>query len=111
MTSSFGSICFGSLLVAILEAMKQMCREAQRQNNSALACCAACLIGCVESLVQYINRYAFVYVGLYGHDFCAAGSHVFGLFNHRGWIDTVLNDNLISNALFYGAIIIALVNG
>ena len=31
MTSSFGSIAFGSLLVAMLEAMKQMCREAQRQ--------------------------------------------------------------------------------
>ena len=55
-----------------------MCREAQRQNNSMLACCAACIIGCVEGLVRYINRYAFCYVGLYGHDFCAAGSHVFG---------------------------------
>jgi len=111
MTSSFGSIAFGSLLVAVLEAMKQMCREAQRQNNSMLACCAACIIGCIEGLVRYINRYAFVYVGLYGHDFCAAGSHVFGLFNHRGWIDTILNDDLIGNALNYGALMVGLICG
>jgi len=111
MTSSFGSIAFGSLLVAMLEAMKQMCREAQRQNNSMLACCAACIIGCIEGLVRYINRYAFCYVGLYGHDFCAAGSHVFGLFNHRGWWTTLLNDDLIGNALNYGALMVGLVCG
>merc|ERR1719424_578110 len=86
-----------------------MAREAMRRNGgSCIACCAVCLLQCLENMAQYINRYAFVYVGLYGHDFCAAGSHVFQLFSYRGWMDTVLNDSLISNTLHLGAIMIGL---
>ena len=58
-TTSFGSICFGSLLVAIIQAIRQLA-EMARQNDdlgSALACCIDCILGCIESLMEYFNKY------------------------------------------------------
>jgi len=111
MTSSFGSICFGSLLVAILEAMRAMCRQARKGKLAFLACILDCILRCVERWMQYINRYAFVYVGLYGKDFCAAGSDVSSLFSHRGFWDTVVNDVVISRTLNLGTLGIAACTG
>lgn len=31
-----------------------------------LACCAACFVGCIEGLVQYFNKYAYIEIALYG---------------------------------------------
>lgn len=57
MTTSFGSICFGSLLVAILEALKALARSA-RENGDAqwLACIAECILGCLASILEYFNK-------------------------------------------------------
>merc|ERR1712238_549906 len=68
LTTSFGSICFGSLLVAIIQTLKQLARNAREQGGSMalLACIAECILGCLESLLQYFNKWAFIYVGLYG---------------------------------------------
>ena len=53
MTTSFGSVAFGSLIVAILQAMRAMLR----QSRSRLACIADCLLGCIESLMRWFNKY------------------------------------------------------
>lgn len=31
-----------------------------------LACCAACFVGCIEGLVEYFNKYAYIEIALYG---------------------------------------------
>lgn len=60
MTTSFGSICFGSLIVALLQALKEMIHSARENGEgNALACCAECLLGCIENLVEYFNKWAF----------------------------------------------------
>ncbi len=59
MTTSFGSICLGSLIVAVLQAIKETLHHAREDHGSALACCAECIIGCVESLMEYFNKWAF----------------------------------------------------
>lgn len=72
-TLSLGSIAFGSLIVTILE-MLRLLLQSVRQNANAdgqpieaiLACCAECFIGCIENLVQYFNRYAYIEIALYG---------------------------------------------
>ena len=57
MTTSFGSICFGSLLVAILQALKALA-SAARDNGDLqfFACIAECILGCLASLLEYFNR-------------------------------------------------------
>ena len=76
MTYSFGSICFGSLLVAIINMLRQACSVAQsstaNSGNIATDCCFCilrCLLGIIEWAIQFINRYAFSYIALYGKSY------------------------------------------
>lgn len=107
MTTSFGSICFGSLIVAIIQALRQLAEQA-RQEGSFLGCLCECILGCIQSIVEYINRWAYVYVGIYGYKFTQAGKAVFQLFNQRGF-DAIINDDLIGNVLGFAALAIGLI--
>lgn len=108
-TYSFGSICFGSLVVAILSAINSLLRRAQRRCG-LLYCVIACIMQCIENLMKYLNKWAFVYVGLYGYDYKTAGKNVMGLFNDRGW-STVISHSLVQKAMFTVALCIGLVTG
>jgi hypothetical protein len=73
MTTSFGSICFGSLIVAIIQALRAIAEEARSQGSFA-ACIAECILSCLQAIMEYINRWAFVYVGIYGYGLrCSVG--------------------------------------
>jgi hypothetical protein len=75
-----------SLLVAILQALKALANQAQAEGDAGiLACIAECIIGCLASILEYFNKWAFVYVGVYGHSYLEAGKSVFELFQNRGW--------------------------
>jgi hypothetical protein len=69
--------------VALIQAVKEMVHQARENGDSMLACCAECLIGCIEALVEYFNKWAFVYVGLYGFSFMESGKNVMALFHSR----------------------------
>ena len=100
MTYSFGSICLGSLLVAILETLRALLNNAAQNDGrgSIMVCIAQCILSCLESLLEYFNRWAFVYVGLYGYSYVEAGKNVMNLFRYRGWT-TIINDNLVHGVL------------
>ena len=79
MTYSFGSISFGSLVVALINMLRQACSIAQQQEAqsgdtlaSIVFCCLGCIIGLVDWAVQFINRYAFSYIALYGKAYLPA---------------------------------------
>ncbi|CAI5720887.1 unnamed protein product [Hyaloperonospora brassicae] len=110
MTTSFGSICFGSLIVAVLQALRTMAdmakRRASEENNGGLACLACmaeCILSCLAGVMEYINQWAYVYVGVYGYPFRASGKAVMDLFHTRGWT-AIINDDLTSGALSFGAL-------
>lgn len=110
MTTSFGSICFGSLLVAIIQALRQIAEQA-RQNDDVgqlLACCIDCILSCIQSVIEYFNKWAFVYVGVYGYGYCEAGKSVIQLFKDRGW-EAVIADDLVGMVLFFLSLIVGLV--
>jgi len=109
MTTSFGSICFGSLLVAILQTLKTLARSA-RENGGIGACIAECILGCLEAILQYFNKWAFIYVGIYGFPYIKAGKSVFELFKNRGW-EAIIADDLVENALFLGSLVVGLIMG
>ena len=60
-------------------------------------------MGCLQSLMEYFNRWAYVYVGIYGYNFTKAGKAVFELFKQRGF-DAIINDDLIGNVLGFAAL-------
>ncbi|DBA02544.1 TPA: hypothetical protein N0F65_011016 [Lagenidium giganteum] len=106
-TTSLGSICLGSLIVAILQALRAMAEQA-KEEGSAAACFAECILGCLQSLMEYFNRWAYVYVGIYGYKFTQAGKAVFDLFHQRGF-DAIINDDLIGTVLSFAALAVGLI--
>mmetsp|Transcript_11421 Transcript_11421/g.28140 ORF Transcript_11421/g.28140 Transcript_11421/m.28140 type:complete len:386 (-) Transcript_11421:294-1451(-) len=100
LTTSFGSICFGSLLVAIIQSLRALAESARNNDNGILICIADCILGCLESILEYFNKWAFVYVGLYGYGYIEAGKNVFSLFRNRGW-EAIIADDLVGNVFFF----------
>ena len=111
MTYSFGSICLGSLVVAILQILVDYFRRLQRNRACImLICIIQCILIFLESLMEYFNKWAFVYVGLYGYDYRTAGKNVFNLFKSRGWT-SILSHNLVQRCLWLISICIGLITG
>ncbi|KAG8740574.1 putative choline transporter, neither null mutation nor overexpression affects choline transport [Ceratobasidium sp. 414] len=113
-TLSLGSIAFGSLIVTLLELLRLILNtvranaaESGSPVEAALACCAACFVGCVESLVEYFNRYAYIEIGLYGKPYIPAAKDTWRLFKDRG-IDVLINDSLTGMAMTWGAYLVGL---
>ncbi|CAH0473111.1 unnamed protein product [Peronospora belbahrii] len=115
LTLNLGSICFGSLIVAILETVVWILRIlawlAGRSGNCCLKfllSCLSCIISSIESWVEFFNRFAYSYVGTYGYSFVKASRHVFKLFAAKGW-SAIVNDDLTGNVFWLGNIIIGAV--
>jgi len=116
-TTSFGSICFGSFIVAFIRTVRffvNMAYQNARQSRNQWAACALCvlecLIGLLESIVNYVNQYAFAICAIYGKAFMPAAQEAWGLMRSRGF-DAVINDSLIGGVLAFAQIISGLLTG
>lgn len=111
-TYSFGSICFGSLLVAIVQTLRALVKNARNNDdaNAILVCVLDCILSCIQGLIEYFNKWAFVYVGIYGYGYCEAGKNVMTLFSNRGW-DVVIADDLVDRCLGFVSFLLALMIG
>ncbi len=104
-TYSLGSICFGSLLNALvttLRVMAQFARENARNDRDGGAaliyCIIACILSCIEDIVEYFNQWAYIFVGIYGTSYLESGKRVLELFNARG-ITAIISNGLASYVL------------
>ena len=111
-TYSFGSISFGSLIVAIINFVRQIVSVAQSQEagqGNAAAACAFCILGCLISILQaiaeFINRYAFSHIALYGKAYIPAAKDTWRFMKQRG-IDALVNDCLIGPVLSMGSVFV-----
>jgi hypothetical protein len=95
---SFGSICLGSLLVAIIQTLKSLAESARQNDDGILRCIADCILGCLETIMEIFNEWAFVYVGLYGYNFVEAAKNVMTLFKARGWT-AIITDYMLDRVL------------
>ncbi|KAH9868933.1 putative choline transporter, neither null mutation nor overexpression affects choline transport [Plenodomus biglobosus] len=108
-TYSFGSISLGSLLVAIIQFLRQLCSAAQRNaasDGNVVGAILFCVLGCLISLlnwaVEFLNRYAFSYIALYGKSYVAAAKDTWKMIKDRG-IDALVNECLIGPVLSMGS--------
>ena len=89
--------------------------------EACLALCAECFLSCIEGLVEYFNRYAYIEIGrqrspsqraqrtpadphpplsaLYGKPYLSAAKDTWRLFKDRG-IDALVNDSLVGMSTF-----------
>lgn len=103
MTTSFGSICMGSLIVAAVKTVRAILRSV-RDERSMTAVFIDCILACLEALIEKFNSYAYVYVAIYGLGFTDAAKQTWQLVKGRG-IEAIVNDSLISNVLVLGALL------
>ncbi|KAG5922984.1 putative choline transporter, neither null mutation nor overexpression affects choline transport [Claviceps capensis] len=118
LTYSFGSISLGSLVIAIIQFLRQLCSVARQQSMDdggllgmagyVLFCILGCLISLLEWAVQFINKYAFCHIALYGKSYFHAAKDTWHLIKDRG-IDALVNDCLIGPVLSFGAMFIGAV--
>lgn len=60
MTYSFGSICFGSLIVSIIQLLKQAASIAQQDEaieGNLIACCLWAIANCILSFILWLIEY------------------------------------------------------
>ncbi|EME38500.1 hypothetical protein DOTSEDRAFT_140590 [Dothistroma septosporum NZE10] len=112
LTYSFGSISLGSLLVAILDLLRFACSVARNdmQTGNIAADCAFCILQCILGLVQwaleFVNRYAFSYMSLYGKAYFASAKDTWRMIKDRG-IDALINECLVGPVLSMGCLFVA----
>ncbi|KAI9164389.1 pH nine-sensitive protein 1 [Blastocladiella emersonii ATCC 22665] len=110
LTTSFGSVCYGSLIIAIVQTLRAVINQARQNNdNAAMAfvlCCIDCILSCIEGLLEAMNHYAFCQVAIYGKDYCRAAKDTWTMVKDRG-VDLLINDCLIGNVLSYGSLLVA----
>jgi len=110
-TYSFGSICFGSLIVAIIQALRQLNHQLRDNEEFQIVVCVIdCILGCIEELIDYFNKWAYVYVGLYGYNYLDAGKNVIQLLQNKGW-SSIIVDNLADNVFVMMNFGIGLITG
>lgn len=67
-TTSFGSICFGSLLVAIIQTLRALVNSVRADDDvegcaAFMLCLVDCCLSCLEGMLEYFNKFAYIYVG------------------------------------------------
>lgn len=85
----FGSLAFGSFILAVVqflqlmvEAFKKQAENTGADKNKAmeyLINCLRCCLACVERIVQFINKNAYIQIALSGKNFCMAAKDGFEL--------------------------------
>lgn len=115
-TYHFGSICLGSLLVALVQAVEAVVRivesQAREDDNivaQILAQIALCCLNCLESIFRLFNSFAFAIVAIYSVPFCQAGSEVMALLDESG-AQGIMNYNLVGIVTFMGELAAAVLN-
>lgn len=110
-TYSFGSICFGSLIVAVVQALRHLNHHLRGNEDAQIVVCIIdCFLACIEGIIEYFNKWAYVYVGLYGYSYLDAGRNVMTLFQNKGWT-VIIADDLAENVLFMMSTLVGLLTG
>lgn len=95
-----------------MEVLHQMIHTARRRlrGHSILLCVLECLVNVLQKLIEYFNKWAYIYIGLYGYTYWEAGPRVLKLFEQRGW-SAIINDQLIYRVLTWMSLIMGALTG
>jgi len=107
----FGSIAFGSLIVAILEAvywtLKIVLDQATKGQNFVIklvACCILCCINCIKNTVEWLTEWAYCYIAVTGCGFVSAGGKVAKMLGESG-MGAIAQSTLVAPVLMVGKLL------
>ena len=81
---SFGTICYGSFVITVIELLKRSAEKMRRENrgNILVCLCVVCL-DCVYALIEYISRFAMIQASMTGEAFCDAARSITDLLSRN----------------------------
>eukprot|EP00928_Gymnodinium_smaydae_P064885 TRINITY_DN48120_c0_g1_i1.p1 TRINITY_DN48120_c0_g1~~TRINITY_DN48120_c0_g1_i1.p1 ORF type:complete len:631 (+),score=117.36 TRINITY_DN48120_c0_g1_i1:136-1893(+) len=114
-TTSFGSICFGSLLVAGARALEVVVRQARvdAQEDGNPLCCVVllvfeCIVSCIGDILEYFNDWAYVQCAVRGVSFIEAARITYSLMTCAN-LHYVVQDLLVDMVVSLGALLCGVV--
>ncbi|XP_033103325.1 choline transporter-like protein 4 [Anneissia japonica] len=109
-----GSIAFGSLIITIIQLIRVAIQYVEDQVSNAenfftkfIFKCCKCCFWCLEKIMRFINRNAYIEIAVYGKNFCTSAKNAFFLLMRNIARATALN-GISSFMLFVGKIVITL---
>ncbi|XP_077940646.1 choline transporter-like protein 2 isoform X1 [Gasterosteus aculeatus] len=107
-----GTLAFGSLILSIvqiirvlLEYLDHKLKGAQNKFTKFLLCCLKCCFWCLEKIIKFLNRNAYIMVAIYGKSFCTSARDAF-LLLMRNMIRVAVLDKVTDFLLFLGKLLI-----
>lgn len=105
----FGSLALGSLLLASVQFINFILSVTKKTNPKNrvvvyIISCFQCILGCVQRLIKFINRFAYVYIAMHGDSFCTSAKNCFNLVS-RNMFSAVVVDFLGEFVLFVGKLL------
>eukprot|EP00932_Pfiesteria_piscicida_P004764 SRR837773.14669.p1 GENE.SRR837773.14669~~SRR837773.14669.p1 ORF type:complete len:285 (-),score=75.05 SRR837773.14669:106-867(-) len=108
--TSFGSICYGSLLVAVVRALEMVARAMRQESDNIvvviIGCIMECLLNCVGDMIEYFNDWAYVQCALRGSSLCEAASITYSKLTCAN-IQYIFQDLLIGSVSSFGSLTVA----
>ncbi|KAL8531654.1 hypothetical protein ACS0TY_008300 [Phlomoides rotata] len=111
-TTSFGSICYGSLFTAAIRTLRWEIRGLRSKigSNECLLCCVDFLFHLVEFLVRWFNKYAYVQIAVYGKSFNHSAKDAWELFQSTG-VEALIAYDCSGAVLFMSTVLGGLISG
>eukprot|EP00249_Psilotum_nudum_P021986 c28330_g1_i1 orf=579-2120(-) len=111
-TTSLGSICYGSLFTAAIRTLRWAIRglRSHIDRNECLLCCVDFLFHLVETLVRFFNKYAYVQVAVTGKSFNHSARDAWELFQCTG-VEALIAYDCSGAILLMGIVLGGLVTG
>ncbi|CAL1392798.1 unnamed protein product [Linum trigynum] len=112
LTTSFGSICYGSLFTAAIRTLRWEIRGLRSKigKNECLLCCVDLMFHLVETLVRFFNKYAYVQIAVSGKGFNRSARDAWELFQSTG-VESLVAYDCSGAVLLMGTILGGLITG
>jgi choline transporter-like protein 2/4/5 len=119
-----GSVAFGALLIAICKLLRTIIQIIERRLKSVadragtigcclncficfISCCCKCCFLCLEHFLKFMNRNAYIMVGIYGSTFCKSARDALALLAANP-LRAIVLDRITDFALFLGRFLITM---
>mmetsp|Transcript_11515 Transcript_11515/g.16003 ORF Transcript_11515/g.16003 Transcript_11515/m.16003 type:complete len:502 (+) Transcript_11515:134-1639(+) len=106
LTYHFGSLAFGSLILATAQFINWILEQAKKKNSEnklikCIICCLQCCVRCCINMISFLNKFAYIYIAIEGDSFCHAAKECYHLME-RNMFSAVVIDYLSEFVLFVG---------
>jgi len=106
LTYHFGSLAFGSLILAAAQFINWLLEQAKNASGEnklakCILCCIQCCVKCCISMIKFFNKFAYIHIAIHGESFCGAAKECYHLME-RNMFSAVVVDYLSEFVLFVG---------